>query len=179
MRIEDLSIPGLKKIQLKHLRDARGGFVKNFHEPSFREAGILHEIREEFYSVSARGVVRGMHFQIPPHDHTKLVFCVQGKVIDVVVDLRRTSPAYGRHHAEILNGESPCALFIPRGLAHGFQSLDEGSMVFYSVSTVHHAPADAGIRWDSFGFDWPEPVTSVSDRDQAHPPLTGWESPFP
>jgi dTDP-4-dehydrorhamnose 3,5-epimerase len=178
MQIEDLPLPGLKRIRLKHVRDRRGEFVKNFHADMFQAAGIDHVIREEFYSRSARGVVRGMHFQRPPHDHTELVFCPAGRVIDVVVDLRRSSPTYGRYHAEILHGEEPCALFIPRGLAHGFQALEEGSMVFYSVSTVHHPESDAGIRWDSFGFTWPEPVAGLSDRDRAHPPLQGWESPF-
>lgn len=178
MRWEDTGIPGLRRLVCRSFRDERGVFVKTFHRGIFEEAGLEHAIAEEFYSATARGVVRGMHFQVPPHDHTKLVYCAAGRVMDVVVDLRRGSPTYGRWHAEELSAAIPAALFIPQGLAHGFQSLEDGSLLFYSVSTVHHPESDRGIRWDSFGFTWPEPVTGVSDRDRGHPALAGWESPF-
>lgn len=178
MECEALALPGLLRLNYRTFRDERGAFVKTFHADLFARFGIRHQIAEEFYSASARGVIRGMHFQIPPHDHTKLVYCAHGRVLDVVLDLRRGSPTCGQWHAEVLDAEKPTALFIPRGMAHGFQSLEDGSLVFYSVSSVHHPASDCGIRWDSFGFSWPQAVTGISPRDQSHPALADWTSPF-
>ena len=175
---EDLELPGLRRLVCRAFRDERGMFVKTFHSEMARQAGVSHTVAEAFYSSTARGVVRGMHFQIPPHDHSKMVYCAAGRVMDVVVDVRQGSPTLGRYHAEVLEADHPVVLFIPSGFAHGFQSLEDGSLVFYSVSTVHHPDADRGIRWDSFGFTWPEPITGISDRDRAHPCLADWKTPF-
>jgi dTDP-4-dehydrorhamnose 3,5-epimerase len=112
-----------------------------------------------------------MHLQVPPAANTKCVYCVSGAVLDVVLDVRPTSPAYGQFFARELNGESREMLFIPVGCAHGFLSLTEDALMFYQ-SDVPYAPnQDAGVRWDSFGYKWPIADPILSARDQALPPL--------
>lgn len=166
MIFEDLSIPGAFLIRQKRFSDDRGVFVKTFHEGLFREAGIDVEFRESFYSTSHRNVLRGMHFQLPPQDHEKLVFCMHGKVLDVFLDLRKASPTFGKAASVELSGAEPSAVFLPKGIAHGFLSLEDDSLMYYKVSTVHSPVHDAGILWNSFGFDWgiEAPILSVRDR---------------
>jgi dTDP-4-dehydrorhamnose 3,5-epimerase len=175
---EETPLPGVRLIRPRLFTDARGLFVKTFHAGLFREAGLDFTPAEEFYSVSRAGVVRGMHFQVPPHDHAKLVYCSAGRVLDVVVDLRTSSPTFGRHFATELAAKTRAQLFIPSGFAHGFLALEDDSTMTYLTSTVHAAEADAGIRYDSFGFDWPVQAPVVSDRDLAFPAFADFNSPF-
>jgi dTDP-4-dehydrorhamnose 3,5-epimerase/CDP-3, 6-dideoxy-D-glycero-D-glycero-4-hexulose-5-epimerase len=172
-------LPGLFLVESRVFRDHRGSFVKTFHEPLFASLGIPPvQVREQFWSSSARGVLRGMHFQMPPADHEKIVTCVAGRVLDVVVDLRR-GPGYGKVWSGELSADNGRILVIPKGFAHGFLSLEEGSVMHYQCSTVHTPASDAGIRWDSFGFDWPlygAPV--LSTRDAGFPTLADFDSPF-
>ena len=132
-----------------------------------------------FWSSSAKGVIRGLHFQAPPYDHAKLVACVAGAIWDVTVDLRRTSPTYGRHVARELTAENGVQLYLPRGMAHGFLALSEGAVVSYAVESAHHPAADRGLRWDSCGIPWPlDGTPTISARDAAFPGLAAFESPF-
>ncbi|RIK83990.1 MAG: dTDP-4-dehydrorhamnose 3,5-epimerase [Planctomycetota bacterium] len=160
--------------------DVRGRFIKSFHAEQLSEHGLRFELREEFYSVSSRGVLRGMHFQTPPFEHAKLVSCLQGRALDVLLDLRAGSDTYGRHCSVELHGTGQQIIWIPRGLAHGFLSLEDGTCVAYKTDREHAPAHDAGVRWDSFGFDWPLPVEQllVSARDQGHPRLAEFRSPF-
>lgn len=178
MDIESTDIPGCHVVQARLLRDARGSFVKTFHAPCFEELGLRTDWREEYFSISAAGVVRGMHFQMPPADHAKLVFCLTGEVLDVVVDLRRGSPAYGRATGVTLSAENGRGLYVPTGCAHGFLSRVDGSGMYYKVTSVHSPDDDAGIAWDSIGFDWPVSTPELSDRDRRHPALAAFDSPF-
>lgn len=171
-------LPGVRLLEPRLFGDRRGAFVKTIHEPAWREAGISFEMREEYYSVSHRGVLRGMHFQTPPEDHAKLVYCPVGRVLDVLLDLRRGSPTFGQCAAQELSAENRLILVIPTGIAHGFLSLEERSMMIYKTTTVHSPAHDAGIRWDSFGFDWGREIPVVSERDAAFPALAGFSSPF-
>jgi dTDP-4-dehydrorhamnose 3,5-epimerase len=159
-------------------RDARGVFVKTFHGPDFDAAGIAFEAREEFHSISTAGVIRGMHFQLPPKATEKRVSCLSGRVLDVLVDLRRGEPTFGRAWSVELSAGSPAVLHIPAGVAHGFLSLEDGSLVHYSCSVPHSAAHDHGIRWDSFGFRWGRADPILSVRDRAFPTLADFESPF-
>jgi dTDP-4-dehydrorhamnose 3,5-epimerase len=174
------SLAGLVCLHPKIFTDHRGSFVKTFHEQAFRDLGLSFETREEFFSTSNQHVIRGMHFQIPPADHAKLVYCVTGAVLDVVLDIRRNSPTYGRASAEELSETNRRALFIPAGFAHGFLSLTEGSLMVYKTNTVHNPACDKGIRWNSFGFDWPlgAAVPILSKRDLELPPFAEFNSPF-
>lgn len=171
-------LEGVKLITLKSILDERGWFLKTFHAPSFATVGLCTEFPESFASLSKRDVIRGMHFQMPPHDHTKLVRCQTGTMLDVVLDIRIGSQTYGEHQAFSLDGDYPQCLYIPSGLAHGFLILSEIAIVEYHTSTVHQPSHDAGIRWDSFGMDWGCDRPVMSARDMAFPNLTSFDSPF-
>lgn len=174
----ELELAGCFLIQARSFQDYRGSFSKLFHKDLFREQGLAFELAEQLFSRSQRGVLRGMHFQIPPHDHAKLVSCLSGKILDVMLDLRRGSASYGQHLSVELTPAAEQHLFIPRGIAHGFLSLEDDSGVFYSTSKVHHRDSDAGVRWDSFGFNWPVAEPIVSERDAQHPPFATFDTPF-
>lgn len=175
---EVTSIPGCLLLRQPAPRDVRGVFSKLFHAPSFDLAGVPFRVAECFWSTSHRSVIRGLHFQTPPHDHQKLVSCLAGEVRDVVVDLRRGSPAYGHWVGFDLRGGDGQAVLIPRGCAHGFQALCNHSTMLYLVDTAHAPAHDGGIRWDSCGITWSLPPAAVSERDQSLPPLEGFKSPF-
>lgn len=178
MELVATELPGLQVIRPRIFQDARGSFVKTFHADQFRGLGLDFEPREEFFSTSAKGVLRGMHFQVPPAAHAKLVYCIAGSVLDVVLDLRKHSPTFGRSCARELSAASREMFFIPVGFAHGFLALDDGATMVYQTSTVHSPEHDAGVRWDSFGFDWPVKTPVMSERDQKFPALRDFASPF-
>lgn len=178
MQFEHEILPGAWVVRLKRFADARGTFVKTYARSVFgAHAAGRFEMAEEFYSLSQRDVVRGMHFQLPPHDHAKLVYCAAGAVEDVLLDLRR-GLGYGCVATVTLDAEAPTLVFIPSGVAHGFRSLVDASLMVYKTSTEHAPSHDAGIRWDSFGFDWRCDAPVLSERDRAHPPLAAFASPF-
>ena len=127
--------------------------------------------------MSKANVVRGMHFQAPPHDHEKLVMCLSGFVLDVLVDLRVDLPTYGSTWSTVLSGENARMLFIPRGIAHGFLSKTEAT-VCYKVTSEYMAAADTGVRWDTIAFDWPVIKPVVSERDRQFPSINEIQSPF-
>ena len=170
-------LPGCFLLKPKKLEDQRGCFVKTYHKSLSTELGVNLEICEEFYSISHKNVVRGMHFQLPPYAHEKLVYCTRGAFLDVVLDLRR-GDGYGRVASAPLSGENCHLIYIPKGIAHGFVALLDESLMLYKTSTVHAPESDSGIRWDSFGFDWGVSQPIVSDRDAMHPPLKKFSSPF-
>ncbi|MFM1813555.1 MAG: hypothetical protein RLZ98_250 [Pseudomonadota bacterium] len=171
-------LAGLRLFRPKLFRDERGAFVKTFHAPSFEAEGIVFDTQEEFYSTSSAGVIRGMHFQVPDRAHAKLVTCLQGRILDVVLDLRVNSPTYGQHWSVVIESADPAVLYVPVGFAHGFLSLTQNALVHYRCTTAHSPAHDRGIRWDSFGFVWPEVNPVISARDQAFPPLAGFVSTF-
>src|ERR1035437_6763131 len=144
MTIIQQPFPGTFLIQPKVFADNRGDFVKTFHEPLFLELGIQFMPVEEFFSTSHKNVLRGMHFQMPPHDHDKLVYCIRGRVLDVLVDLRKTSPCFRRCASAELSAVNHHLSFIPKGVAHGFLSLDDDSLMVYKTSTFHAPEHDAG-----------------------------------
>lgn len=180
MKIEELTISGCFLVYLKTFSDARGKFVKTYHLDMFAEAGLLFEIKEEYFSVSNKGVVRGMHFQAPPNDHVKMVYCPKGAVFDAFIDLRKSSPTYLKYGTVELNDTSSCVLVLPRGIAHGFCALVDGSVMVYKTSTVYHPESDTGVLWDSCGIKWPGLCDSglVSDRDKGFVKLSEFDSPF-
>jgi len=158
--------------------DSRGSFVKTYQRQCFSRNGIDFCAGEEYYSESVKNALRGMHFQLPPVDHEKLIFCLRGSVLDVCLDLRKESGMYGAVHAVILSEKETTGLFIPKGVAHGFLSLEEDSLISYAVSTEYSPEHDCGIHWDSFGFKWPSVSPIVSPRDSGHPVFSGFSSPF-
>ena len=119
-----------------------------------------------------------MHFQLPPYQHSKIVFCPVGAILDVAVDLRVSSPDYGKCFAQILSAENHKAYFIPEGFAHGFRSLTKDSLTYYLVSSEYHAASDTGIAFDSLSFDWECPNPIMSERDKNFVSLKDFKSPF-
>lgn len=119
-----------------------------------------------------------MHFQLPPHDHTKLVYVSRGRIMDVVVDLRKDSLTYGKHFAIELDDRKAQYLYIPKGFAHGFASLEEGSIVNYAQTSCYAPESDCGIKYDSCGIEWPFESPTVSGRDLAFDKLETFKSPF-
>ncbi len=178
MRIDPVTIDGCYAIQPRVIADARGSFIKTFHREVFEEYGLVTDFAEEYYSVSKKGVLRGMHFQTPPKDHFKLVYCLSGKVLDAIVDLRKGSPTYGVHAMFDLSAEQANMLYIAPGIAHGFYALSDDVIMQYKVTTVYSREHDSGIRWDSAGIAWPNDRPVISERDAGFVKLSEFDSPF-
>lgn len=178
MQILRTNIPGCFEIHPEILRDNRGAFVKTFHEGVFSSHGLTTRFAEEYYTCSHRGVLRGLHFQTPPMELVKLVTCVSGRVFDAVVDLRVSSPAYGNYLAFELSAEKGNMLYLPAGLAHGFQVVSPEAILLYKVTAVYSPAHDSGIRWDSAGIPWPDDDRIISKRDSMFSPLHEFKSPF-
>ncbi len=177
MQVQDI-LNGAKLITLPHSEDTRGSFVKTFHESSLLTHDVSFTLRESYFSFSKKDVIRGMHFQLPPWQHSKIVFCPYGAIQDVIVDLRKDSPSYGKWYAHELSADNHQAYFIPEGFAHGFKALTDDAMTYYLVSSEYSQPHDTGIRYDSIGFDWQVKAPVVSARDLSFGTLTDFDSPF-
>lgn len=177
MKVLPTELDGVFVLKPNVFEDARGSFVKTYHEELFASFGIKFTPKEEFFSVSRKDVLRGMHFQLPPAAHAKLVYCPVGRVLDVVLDLR-ASVQPGRFISRELSASNREMLYIARGCAHGFLALDDESLMVYQTSTVHSPSHDAGVLWNSFGFDWPIKRPVLSDRDKSFPALRDFKSPF-
>lgn len=178
MVIEETFINGLKIIHLEKHMDTRGLFLKVFNSEVFQQYGLETEFKENYFSVSSKNVLRGMHFQAPPYDHTKLVYCSNGKVMDVVLDLRKSSPTFRKYLSIYLGAEESKLLYIPNGCAHGFLSLKDDSIVNYLQTSVYNKLYDKGVRFDSFGMDWGIENAIVSNRDKSFVGLDSFNSPF-
>ncbi|MCX7648964.1 MAG: dTDP-4-dehydrorhamnose 3,5-epimerase family protein [Flavobacteriales bacterium] len=179
MELLKTPLPGLLLVRNFTASDPRGLFVKTFRADVFVSAGLNFQIRESFYSISQAGVIRGMHFQKPPYGQAKLVCCPAGEVEDVVLDIRKGSPTYGRYWSVRLTAENALGLFIPEGFAHGFQAIKDQSLMVYYVSCENQPEVDMGLRWDSFGFTWPLAPTAISERDRQWPLFNrSFSSPF-
>ena len=177
-RVGDVRLPGVDLVDLTRHDDGRGWFLKIFEADGIAAAGGDPHVAEVFLSESHRGVVRGLHFQIPPHQHAKTVVCLAGCVLDVVVDLRRRSPTEAQVAQFHLDASAPARLHVPAGMAHGFQALLDGTVVAYVTSSGHAPEQDQGIRWDSVGVDWPLAPIVISERDRLFPPLGAFATPF-
>lgn len=158
--------------------DKRGDFLKTFSEQDFEELGLSFSIKEIFYSISSKNVFRGMHFQLPPNEQNKLVFCTRGKAMDYLIDLRTSSPTFRKVQKFELSENSGNIVYIPAGVAHGFLSLCDDTMLVYAVSTNFKADLDYGISFDSLSLEIPVENIIVSDRDRSFPSLDKYASPF-
>jgi dTDP-4-dehydrorhamnose 3,5-epimerase len=159
-------------IELEPIVDDRGWFARSFDAEQFREHGLNPEVVQSNISFNARqGTLRGMHYQADPHAESKLVRCVRGAIFDVAVDLREDSPTFCSWHAVELSAENRLALYIPPGMAHGFQTLSNDCLVLYEMGARYAPEAGRGVRWDdpAFGIEWPHApggrIMSHKDRD--------------
>jgi len=170
MRFKSLKIDGAKLIQIDARPDSRGFFARTFCAEEFAAQGLPPAVAQSSISYNAKaGTVRGMHFQWPPSREGKLVRCLRGGLFDVLVDLRPQSPTYLQHEAVTLDQDNRDAVFIPHGIAHGFQTLADDTEVLYQMTDFFAAELQTGFRWNdaAFGVSWPLAVTVISDRDAA------------
>lgn len=177
MKISDTPIADVKLISSFHHEDERGSFVKNFSDSLLQLNGISFTLKESYFSNSSKGVIRGLHFQTPPHQHAKIVFISSGLIQDVIVDLRKGSSSYGAHLEFFLNADRPQALYLPPGIAHGFCAV-ENSTVHYLQSSEHAPCHDNGILYSSINVQWACSTILLSKRDLQFPPLSDFDSPF-
>ena len=170
MEIKDLSLAGLKLILPKIFRDSRGFFLETFQEDLYRKNGIISSFVQDNHSFSTYGVIRGMHFQTKP-GQAKLIRVAMGKIYDVVVDIRPTSPTFGRWEGVYLDDEMHSQLFVPIGFAHGFCVMSKEAHVMYKVSSPYFGPTENGFRFDdrAVGIHWPITHPIVSERDLNSP----------
>ena len=178
IRFNKCRLPGCFLVEFPNFRDHRGLFVKSFQRSAFEERGLECDFKETFYTESAENVLRGMHFQVPPADHAKLVYCISGGICDMALDLRVGSPTFGEHEAYELSAEYNNAVYLPRGMAHGFLVRSAPSVVVYQVTSEHSPAHDTGIRWNSFGATWQLSAPVISVRDEGLIPFEQFESPF-
>jgi dTDP-4-dehydrorhamnose 3,5-epimerase len=178
----ETEIPGAFVIELFKVEDERGFFARSWCQREFEEHGLNPRIVQCNISFNKeRGTIRGMHYQEAPHEEARLVRCTSGAIYDVIVDLRPASPAYLRHFATVLTAKNRKLLYVPEGFAHGFQTLEDNTEVFYQMSEYYHAGSARGVRWNdpALGIRWPEPVRVISEKDRGYADLSVGLRPKP
>lgn len=178
MKFTETPLKGAWVIDLEPRGDERGYFARAFCRKEFEAHGIDPTIAQSNVSFSKHaGTLRGMHFQKAPAEETKLVRCLSGALVDVIVDNRSDSPTYRQHFAVELTPENMRMLFVPRGFAHGFQTLKDDTEMLYMVSEFYTPEAEGGLRYNDpvFSIDWPLEVSVISDKDAAWPLVSGTE----
>lgn len=173
-------LPGVLLLESPRFGDARGFFSETYTRRAFaRATGLDCEFVQENHSRSTHGVLRGLHYQLPPHEQGKLVQCVRGEIFDVVVDVRRTSPTFGRWFGVKLSGDEPVQLWAPPGYAHGFIVLSECADIVYKVTRYYNPESERSLSWDdpTVAIEWPllrtDPI--VNEKDRSAPLLTDAE----
>ena len=182
MEVIKTDIEGVVIIEPRIFNDARGYFFESFSQREFEEKVRRVNFVQDNESMSAYGVMRGLHFQMPPFTQSKLVRCVKGRVLDVAVDIRKGSPTFGKHVAVELTEDNHRQFFVPRGFAHGFAVLSDVAVFQYKCDNFYAPQADSGISIcdTSLGIDWIIPADKVilSEKDTKHPLLDEFDSPF-
>ena len=180
MKVISTEIPDVFLLEPKLFGDSRGFFMEPYNRRTFASLGFDHDWVQDNHSLSARpGVLRGLHFQAPPHAQDKLVRCGRGRLFDVAVDIRKGSPTYGQWVGYELSFENGQQLLIPAGFLHGFVTREPDTEIIYKCSDYYAPQADGGIRWDSCGIDWGFDGTPLlSDKDAGAPALADFDSPF-
>ena len=182
MKFTKTSIEGLVIIEPRVFGDERGYFLESYNEKEFEQAICKVSFVQDNESKSSKGVLRGLHFQKPPFNQAKLVRCIEGRVLDVAVDIRKGSPTYGKHVAIELSGENKKQVFVPKGFAHGFSVLSKTAIFAYKVDNRYAPESDSGIRYDDteLGIDWglPQEEIQLSEKDKDLPSFKDLDSPF-
>ena len=171
MDFNETPLPGAYLIDLNRLGDDRGFFARVFCTREFSEAGLVTSFVQVNNSLSAnRGTLRGMHYQLAPNAETKIVRCIRGALFDVIIDLRPDSPTYMQHFGVELSADNRLMLYVPKGFAHGFVTLQDDTEAFYFVDEFYAPDAERGIRWNdpTFQIDWPVAPREISEKDTQH-----------
>lgn len=172
-------LEGVKIFEPRLFSDARGHFFESFNERLFlEETGLDVRFVQDNESLSAKGVIRGLHFQHPPHAQGKLVRVGKGSVIDVAVDIRRNSPTYGKHIAVELSAENKRQMWIPEGFAHGFSALEDNTIFLYKCTNYYEPTSERTLLYSDFSIDWKVEKPIVSEKDQIGEQFETFISPF-
>jgi dTDP-4-dehydrorhamnose 3,5-epimerase len=173
----ETELPGAFVVELERREDERGFFARAWCRREFEEHRLAPQFLQCNISFNEQsGTLRGMHYQVAPHEEAKLVRCTRGAIYDVVIDLRRSSPTFKRWIGVELTAANRRALYVPEGFAHGYQTLTDETETFYQVSEFYTPDAERGLRWDdsSFAIKWPEvEVRIISEKDQSWPDFKG------
>lgn len=182
MTFKETSIPGLILVEPKVFRDDRGYFLESFNRKTFSEAGINAEFVQDNQSLSNRGTLRGLHGQADPFAQGKLVRVIQGRALDIAIDIRKNSSTYGQHVSVELTGDNFKMLWIPPGFLHGFSTLEDNTIFAYKVTNLYDRASEIGIKWNDpdLNIDWGigENEAMLSDKDQILPLFKDFKSPF-
>jgi dTDP-4-dehydrorhamnose 3,5-epimerase len=179
MRFSETKLSGAFVIELDLIEDERGFFACSWKPFEFEKHGLNPRLVACDISYNKlRGTIRGMHFQLPPHEEAKLVRCTKGAIFDVALDLRSDSPTRYQWVAHELSGENHRMLYVPEGFAHGYQTLTDDAEIFYQMSEDYHPESAGGVRWSDplFGIEWPLPLALIAERDATYP-LVGASQP--
>ena len=177
-----LEIPGAYLLEPERKEDRRGFFARTYCRHELEERGLDPAVVQCNISVNhQKGTVRGMHYQAAPHEEVKLVRCTAGAIHDVILDLRPESPTFKLHHGVDLNAQNRLSLYIPAGVAHGFQSLEDESEVFYQMSEFYYPESARGVRWNdpAFSIEWPLEVSMISEQDLSFADFDATAAPRP
>ena len=172
MIFTETPLAGAFVIEPEPLEDSRGLFARTWCRTEFQERGLETRIAQCSTSLNTtRGTLRGMHYQGPPYGETKIVRCTRGSMYDVIIDLRPESSTFTRHFGLVLTADNHRMVYVPTGFAHGFQTLEDGTELFYQVSEVHAPEYARGVRWNDpiFGIQWPDADRIIVDRDRNYP----------
>lgn len=172
MKFSETPLSGAYIVHVEPIADDRGFFARTWSEEEFRTRGLNPTLKQAALSFNHRkGTVRGMHYQIGEYQEAKLIRCATGAIFDVIIDLRRDSRTFTRHFSVVLKPEDHKMLYVPEGFAHGYQTLTDGTEVFYQMSQVYSPEHARGVRWNDhiFGIDWPEAAAVISARDRSFP----------
>lgn len=178
MRFIETIFPGAFLIYPEPHEDGRGHFCRTFCRREFESRGLDSMFVQSSMSYNKiKGTVRGLHYQTPPYEESKLIRCTRGAIFDVIVDLRPSSTSFKRWQSFDLSAENAWSLYVPKGMAHGFQTLVDGTDVAYQMSEFHHPECATGIRWDDseLNIPWPIPSVTISERDQSLTGINGME----
>ncbi len=180
MKVQPTPFEGLYVIEPRIFQDARGYFFESWNKKTFAGLDIPAEYVQDNQSGSVANVIRGLHFQVPPHAQGKLVRVLKGAVLDVVVDLRRNQPTYGKHFKIMLEAGQHKMVFIPEGFAHGFRTLQDDTVFFYKCTSGYHKAAERTIRWDDpeLQINWETDDPLLSEKDRTAPLFSDFDSPF-
>jgi dTDP-4-dehydrorhamnose 3,5-epimerase len=176
MKFSELALQGSYLIEIEQHKDNRGFFARTFCQDEFAKHNINMKIAQCNVSYNAsKGTIRGLHFQIPPYEESKIVRCTRGAIFDVIVDIRQSSPTFCHWASAILTEQNYQAVYVPPGFAHGFQTIEEHTEVWYEMSTTYNPAAARGLRWNDplLRIDWllPQNQLTISARDASFPDL--------
>lgn len=180
MEVIETGIKDLVVIRPKVFKDERGYFFESFNQLAFEAIGIKQQFTQDNQSMSSKGILRGLHFQTPPHAQGKLVRVIKGAVLDVAVDIRKNSPTYGQHYAVELSEENFLMMYIPAGFAHGFATLEDRTIFSYKCTDTYHPECEGGLMWNDpdLNIQWNIDQPILSEKDKKNQTFAGFVSPF-